>query len=55
MFENTKIMRKWREYAGVPDERLEAESCKIYRVGFMMLAFGMLFYFVYRMMAQQVA
>lgn len=55
MFENTKIMRKWREYAGVPDERLETESCKIYRVGFMMLAFGMLFYFVYRMMAQQVA
>ena len=55
MLENTKVMRKWREYAGVPDERLEAESCKIYRAGFMLLAFGMLFYFVYRMMAQQVA
>ena len=55
MLENTKIMRKWREYAGVPDERLEAENCKIYRVGFMLLSFGMLLYFVYGLMAQQVA
>ncbi len=55
MFENTMIVRKWREYAGAPDERLEAESCKIYRVGFVLLSFGMLFYFVYGLMAAQVA
>lgn len=51
----TKIARKWREYAGPKDERLEAESAKVYKTGFILLAFGMLVLLVYQMMAQQVA
>ncbi len=54
-FENLTIVKKWRLYAGPKDERLEAETCRIYRAGFMLLAFGMLAFFLYDMMAQQVA
>lgn len=54
-FENLVIVKKWRLYAGPKDERLEAEACRIYRAGFMLLAFGMLVFFLYDMMAQQIA
>lgn len=53
--QNMKIVQKWREYAGPKDERLEAESAKIYKLGFMLLSFGMLALLVYQIMAQQVA
>ena len=53
--QNMRIVQKWREYAGPKDERLEAESAKIYKLGFMLLSFGMLALLVYQMMAQQVA
>ena len=33
-FEDLKLVQKWREYAGPKDERLEAESAKIYKIGF---------------------
>lgn len=53
--QNMKIVQKWREYAGPKDERLEAENAKIYKLGFMLLSFGMLALLVYQIMAQQVA
>lgn len=53
--QNMKLARKWREYAGPKDERLEAENAKIYKLGFMLLSFGMLTLLVYQIMAQQVA
>ena len=53
--QNMRIVQKWRDYAGPKDERLEAESAKIYKLGFMLLSFGMLALLVYQMMAQQVA
>ena len=40
--QNMKLAQKWREYAGPKDERLEAENAKIYKLGFMLLSFGML-------------
>ena len=49
------IVRKWREYAGQKDERLEAENAKIYKFGFMLLSFGMLTLLIYQIMAQQIA
>ena len=52
--QNMKIVQKWREYAGPKDERLEAENAKIYKLGFMLLSFGMLALLVYQIMAQQV-
>ena len=51
----TKIARRWREYAGPKDERLEAEIAKVYKLGFMLLSFGMLVLLVYQIMANQVA
>ena len=53
--QNMKLAQKWREYAGPKDERLEAENAKIYKLGFMLLSFGMLTLLVYQIMAQQVA
>lgn len=53
--QNMKLARKWREYAGPKDERLEAENAKICKLGFMLLSFGMLMLLVYQIMAQQVA
>lgn len=53
--QNMKIVQKWREYAGPKDERLEAENAKIYKLGFMLLSFGMLALLIYQIMAQQVA
>ena len=41
-YEDLKIVQKWREYAGPKDERLETESAKIYKIGFVLLSFGML-------------
>lgn len=54
-FEDLKIVQKWREYAGPKDERLEAESAKIYKIGFVLLSFGMLMIFFYQFIARQVA
>ena len=50
-----RLAQKWREYAGPKDERLETENAKIYKLGFMLLSFGMLTLLVYQIMAQQVA
>lgn len=46
-YEDLKIVQKWREYAGPKDERLEAENAKIYKIGFVLLSFGMLMIFFY--------
>lgn len=54
-FEDLKIVQKWREYAGPKDERLEAENAKIYKIGFMLLSFGMLMILFYEILARQVA
>ena len=54
-FEDLKIVQKWREYAGPKDERLEAENAKIYKMGFMLLSFGMLLILFYQFIARQVA
>ena len=47
-FEDLKIVKKWREYAGPKDERLEAENAKIYKIGFVLLSFGMLMILLYQ-------
>ena len=39
-FEDLKLVQKWREYAGP-----KAESAKIYKIGFVLLSFGMLMIF----------
>lgn len=54
-FEDLKLVQKWREYAGPKDERLEAENAKIYKIGFMLLSFGMLMILFYEIIARQVA
>lgn len=54
-FEDLKLVQKWREYAGPKDERLEAENAKIYKIGFMLLSFGMLMILFYEILARQVA
>ena len=54
-YEDLKLVQKWREYAGPKDERLEAESAKIYKIGFVLLSFGMLMIFFYQFIARQVA
>lgn len=54
-FEDLKLVQKWREYAGPKDERLEAENAKIYKIGFVLLSFGMLMIFFYQFIARQVA
>ena len=51
-FEDLKLVQKWREYAGPKDERLEAESAKIYKIGFVLLSFGMLMIFFYQFIAR---
>ena len=53
-YEDLKIVQKWREYAGPKDERLEAENAKIYKIGFVLLSFGMLMIFFYQFIARQV-
>lgn len=50
-----RLAKKWRAYAGPKDERLEAENAKIYKLGFMLLSFGMLMLLVHQIIAQQVA
>ena len=54
-FEDLKLVQKWREYAGPKDERLEAENAKIYKIGFVLLSFGMLMILFYEIIARQVA
>lgn len=54
-YEDLKIVQKWREYAGPKDERLEVENAKIYKIGFVLLSFGMLMIFFYQFIARQVA
>ena len=54
-FEDLKLVQKWREYAGPKDERLEAENAKIYKLGFVLLSFGMLMILFYEIIARQVA
>ena len=54
-YEDLKIVQKWREYAGPKDERLEAENAKIYKIGFVLLSFGMLMIFFHQVIARQVA
>lgn len=49
------LVRKWQEYVGPKDERLETEEAKVYKTGFMLLSTGMLVLLIYQLMAQQVA
>lgn len=34
-WDNLTLVRKWHEYVGPKDERLEAEKAKVYKTGFM--------------------
>lgn len=54
-YSEMKIARRWRKYVGQKDERLEVENNKVYKVGFILLSFGMLVLLLYQMMALQVA
>lgn len=38
-----KLIKQWHSYVGPTDERLEKESCKIYRTGFLLLTSGCFF------------
>ena len=42
-----KIIERWREHRGSVDERVEAESNRVYKLGFVMLSFGVLVYLYY--------
>lgn len=42
-----KVAQRWKTYVGPQDERVEAESNRIYKVGFVMLSFGVLVYMYY--------
>lgn len=39
-----KLIQQWKAYVGPKDERVEAESNRIYKVGFIMLSFGLVAY-----------
>lgn len=54
-WDNLTLVRKWHEYVGPKDERLEAEEAKVYKTGFMLLSTGTLVLLIYQLMAQQVA
>lgn len=42
-----KLAQQWKAYAGQKDERVEAESNRVYKLGFIMLSFGVLVYLYY--------
>lgn len=42
-----KFDQQWRACAGPKDERVEAESNRVYKLGFVMLSFGVLVYLYY--------
>lgn len=42
-----KLAQRWKAYAGQKDERVEAESNRVYKLGFIMLSFGVLVYLYY--------
>lgn len=50
-----KLIEQWRAYVGPVDERVEAESNRIYKIGFIMLAFGLLVALGYDTMVRQIA
>ena len=54
-WDNLTLVRKWHEYVGPKDERLEVEEAKVYKTGFMLLSIGTLVLLIYQLMAQQVA
>lgn len=45
---NLTLVRKWHEYVGPKDERLEAEEAKVYKTGFMLLSTGTLVLLIYQ-------
>lgn len=49
-----KLIEQWRAYVGPVDERVEAESNRIYKVGFIMLTFGLLVALGYDTMVRQI-
>ena len=42
-----KLIQHWEAYRGPKDERVETETNRIYKVGFVMLSFGLLVYMYY--------
>lgn len=42
-----KLIQQWKAYVGPKDERVEAESNRVYKLGFIMLSFGVLVYMYY--------
>ena len=42
-----KLAQRWKVCAGPTDERVEAESNRVYKIGFVMLSFGVLVYMYY--------
>lgn len=42
-----KFAQQWRACAGPKDERVETESNRVYKLGFVMLSFGVLVYLYY--------
>lgn len=39
-----KLIQHWEAYRGPKDERVEAETNRIYKVGFIMLSIGLVLY-----------
>lgn len=50
-----KLVQRWKAYAGPIDERVEAESNRVYKIGFVMLSIGMLVYMYYDWTLKQAA
>lgn len=48
------LVKKWKEYFGDKDERIDAEVNRIYKTGFLMLAFGTLLGLFYSINLSQV-
>ena len=42
-----KLIQHWEAYRGPKDERVEAETNRIYKVGFIMLSIGLVLYMYY--------
>lgn len=49
------LVRKWNEYMGPKDERLETESCRYMKISFYMLLAGIIICLYYSIMLEQVS
>ena len=49
------LMKRWNEYLGPKDERLEAESARYLRIGYYLLLAGVVLCIYYEVMLEQVS